>query len=187
MAESLGVSPAHLNPPQLDDVVGAVPPINRTMDLLLDGVQHKLPAKAKKHIKVWLDSADNEELQNFVAWLCEVTEGKDSFFEDTGLDDIIAGWDETALEQLASIELENGRAGCSVESLVRLNQRMSADRCDLTEARKREFSVDNNWRPTPPNLDERADHPTVDQNLMAVCRFLMGCVENWGIPQRVNF
>lgn len=186
VAECLGVSPAHLVTPQLDEVIGNNPPINRTMDLLLDGVENKLPAKAKKQIRSWLDSADQDELQMFVAWLSDVTDGKDGVFQETGLDDVISGWDETALEKLAGIELENGRAAYSTESLKRLNQRMARDRCDLTQARKEEFGVDDYWKPTPPNLDERADHPTVDQNLMAVRRFLIGCVENWGLPVRVN-
>lgn len=186
VAECIGVSPAHLVTPQLDDVIGNAPPINRSMNLLLNGVQNKLPAAAKKQIRSWLDSADIEELQMFVAWLSDVTDSKDELFNETGLDDVIAAWDETALEKLASIELENGRAAYSVASLKRLNQRMATERCDLTVARKLEFSVDDDWKPIVPNLDERTDHPTVDQNLMAVRRFLMNCVENWGLPERVN-
>lgn len=185
VAEALDVSPASLVTPALDDVVGNNPPINRTLDLLLYGVD-QLPAKAKKPIKTWLKQADEEQLRMFVSWISDVTDGKDELLDKTGLADTIAEWDENALEKLADIELENGRAAYSVQSLVRLNQRMAADRSGLHEARKAEFGVDDTWAPTPPNLDERTDHPTVDQNLTAVRRFLMGCVEQWGFPDFVN-
>ena len=185
VAEALSVSSAYLVTPALDDVVGNTPPINRTLDLLHCGVD-QLPAKAKKPIKAWLDSADAEQLRMFVSWLNDTTDSKDKLLDRTGLADTIAEWDEKALEKLGDIELENGRAAYSAESLSRLNQRMAAERSDLHEARKAEFGVDDKWRPTPPNLDERTEHPTVDQNLAAVRRFLMGCVEQWGLPDSVN-
>ncbi|WP_460682795.1 type II CRISPR RNA-guided endonuclease Cas9 [Nesterenkonia populi] len=185
VAEALEVSPAHLVTPALDDVVGNNPPINRTMDLLLHGVE-QLGTKAKKPIKAWFGQADAEQVRMFVSWLSDVTDGKDELLEKTGLADIVADWDTEALEKLADIELENGRAAYSVESLTRLNQRMAADRAGLHGARMTEFGVDDSWRPTPPNLDEGTGHPTVDQNLTAVRRFLMGAVEQWGLPISVN-
>lgn len=185
VAAELDVSPAHLVTPALDDVVGNTPPMNRTLDLLFYGV-NQLSAKAKKPIKSWLDQADTEQLQVFVNWLNDATDAKDNLLDETGLADAIAEWNETALEKLGDIELENGRAAYSVESLRRLNHRMAADRSDLHDARKAEFAVEDNWRPTPPNLDERTEHPTVDQNLTAVRRFLIGAVQHWGVPERVN-
>lgn len=185
VAAELDVSPAHLVTPALDDVVGNNPPINRSMDLLLYGVD-RLPAKAKKPIRKWVDEADDEQLRMFVSWLNDTTDGKDEVLDRTGLSDTIAEWDENALEKLGDIELENGRAAYSVESLSRLNERMAADRSGLHEARKAEFGVGDEWRPTPPNLDERTEHPTVDQNLTVVRRFLMNAVAQWGLPERVN-
>lgn len=185
VAVELNVSRAHLVTPALDDVVGNNPPMNRTLDLLFHGVA-QLPAKAKKPIQSWLNQADSDQLQTFVAWLNDMTDAKDTLLDQTGLADTVAQWDEKALEKLGDIELENGRAAYSVESLRRLNRRMATNRSGLHEARKAEFGVDDHWRPTPPNLDDRTEHPTVDQNLTAVRRFLIGAVEHWGLPERVN-
>lgn len=185
VAEQLGVSPAHLRTPALDDVVGNNPPINRTLDLLLYGIE-QLPARAKKPIKKWFGQADAELIQTFVSWLIDTTDGQDELFAQTGLDDIVTDWEETALEKLASIELESGRAAYSAESLKRLNARMAEKRDGLHQARKAVFGVDDDWTPTPPSLDERTDHPTVDQNLTAIRRFLLGCVQNWGLPYQIN-
>ncbi|GFZ86672.1 type II CRISPR RNA-guided endonuclease Cas9 [Nesterenkonia alkaliphila] len=185
VAECLDVSPRALKTNALDDVVGNNPPINRTLDLLEYGID-QLPAKAKKPIKKWFAEADAELIQAFVSWLIDTTDGQDELFAQTGLDDVVTEWDETALEKLASIELENGRAAYSTQSLKRLNARMAGHREGLHEARKAVFGVDDTWKPTPPSLDERTEHPTVDQNLTAIRRFLLGCVQNWGLPEQVN-
>lgn len=185
VAKALGVSPRALKTNAMDDIVGNNPPINRTLDLLEYGIE-QLPAKAKKPIKKWFEEADADLIRAFVSWLIDTTDGQEELFAQTGLDAIVTEWDETALEKLASIELENGRAAYSTESLRRLNARMAKHREGLHAARKAEFGVDDTWQPTPPSLDERTEHPTVDQNLTVIRRFLLRCVQNWGLPERVN-
>ncbi|WP_136089075.1 MULTISPECIES: type II CRISPR RNA-guided endonuclease Cas9 [Auritidibacter] len=155
----------------------------------LSDVETKLKSLKKgirKPILEWYESATDIEIATFVNWLADATEASEQELERTGLADVIATWDETALEALASLELENGRAAYSSQSLKRLNKVMRDSRCDVHEARKIAFNVSDDWAPPLPYIDEPVENPTVDQNLTYVRRFVMQAVEKWGIPTAVN-
>lgn len=102
------------------------------------------------------------------------------------VDDFMATLDETVLTALESLELPSGRAAYSVDSMMRLNERMLNDSVGLHEARALEFGVDDSWTPSPEPLGTPMGNPSVDRTIRIVSRWLNACVKKWGTPETVN-
>lgn len=90
---------------------------------------------------------------------------------------------EEALSSLDKIRLSSGRAAYSIDTLERLNNRMINEGLDLFEARKKEFGVENDWRPSPNPLGTPTGNPAVDRTIKIVSRWLKACEREWGKPE----
>mgnify|MGYP002719639505 CR=1 FL=1 len=185
VAEAVGVSLRNLRGRDTSDYATATPPTMETLDRLKAGIAALKPAAVRRDVAAWFDEADENQISAFVSYLADSTDTADEALEEAGLTDVITGWDDTALEKLGDLSLEPGRAAYSVQSLRRLADRMQSDAIDLQEARKREFGVDDSWTPPTPSIETPTGMPAVDQNLVAVRRFVMSMVSQFGMPQLV--
>lgn len=185
VAEAVGVSLRNLRGRDTSDYATATPPTMETLDRLKAGIAALKPAAVRRDVAAWFDEAEDDQISAFVSYLADSTDASNEALDEAGLTDIITGWDEAALEKLGDLPLEPGRAAYSLESLNRLTGRMQADAVDLQEARKREFGVDDSWTPPTPSIETPTGMPAVDRNLVAVRRFVMSMVSQFGMPQLV--
>ena len=178
LAEHLGLSPRDLIDSSIDGAGATSARYDRT--------SATVTAMFKKSSPIgqwWLDAtrAQRAELINIVTDLS----GEDGDIADESLAMLLSRDD--VIEPLDKLngKLESGRAAYSESTLVKLNDVMREQRCDLHDARKIAFGVDDDWKPPRPSFDDPIEHPTVARVNTLVRRFLMTAVNKWGMPDRI--
>lgn len=180
VAETLGVRPRALARPSADELESTSAsnaPTDRTSQRI-----ESFPAKSQ--LGSWWRAANNADRSDFIAFLVEVSDA-DGEPGSAAVADFFAQVSDQTLEALDKIEFRGGRAAYSREALRRLNNRMASERCDLYDARSREFGLPPTWAPPLPTFDDVVEHPTVARVSTIVRRFLLGVTERWGLPDRV--
>ncbi len=101
------------------------------------------------------------------------------------VDQFLQNLSDDALQALDKISLQSGRAAYSVYSLNRLNRRMHDEGLNLHDARKKEFGVDDSWKPAPNPLGTPTGNPAVDRTISIASRWIQACEKRWGKPETV--
>ena len=108
-----------------------------------DVTTEKIMASKVKWLKDWWNSADSERR----GFMVDALSNSGGSTGDNDIDDEVAELLEAATEdeqaELEKIQLPQGRAAYSLDSLRRLTKRMLEEGVDLHTARKEEFNVDD--------------------------------------------
>lgn len=143
-------------------------------------------ASKVKWLKEWWDKADSERR----GFMVDALSNSGGSTGDNDIDDEVAELLEAATEdeqaELEKIQLPQGRAAYSLDSLRRLTKRMLEEGVDLHTARKEEFNVDDDWRPEPEPIEAPVGNPAVDRVLKQVSRWLRMTTDRWGEPAVIN-
>lgn len=145
--------------------------------------------KSSKSFGEWLDTASDMQKEIFVLSLDNA--GVPSFFEEHypealhEVAEIIESFDDETLAKMDTLELETGRASYGIDTLQRLNRRM-LEGMNLHEARKAEFGVADDWKPSPSPLGTLVGNGSADRVIRIVSRWLLACEKKWGPPLIVN-
>lgn len=141
-----------------------------------------------KHKKLiaWWEAADVEHRAALINAMSNAGNLGASTEADDDVTDFLATFDDAELESLDKVTLPGGRAAYSVDSLERLTRVMMAEGCDVHEARKREFGVDDSWTPPAEAINARVGNPAVDRVLKQVGRWLSAAENTWGVPVAIN-
>ncbi|MGX6451070.1 type II CRISPR RNA-guided endonuclease Cas9 [Brevibacterium paucivorans] len=182
VAEFMSVDPDLLVAPIFDDVRRMSAPVDRTSRLL----EKTLSKKAFKPVLEWWNNASTEQKSMLVALISDPTDHHEDWAVSAGIADVISSWPDGLLEELSSLNFESGRSAYSLLSLKKMNDCMATRGCNLHDARKEVFDVDDSWRPTPPKIHEPVGHPTVDCVLPIVRRTIMEAHRRWGVPRSIH-
>ena len=151
-----------------------------------DDTAEKIMASKVKWLKDWWDKADSERR----GFMVDALSNSGGSTGDNDIDDEVAELLEAATEdeqaELEKIQLPQGRAAYSLDSLRRLTKRMLEEGVDLHTARKEEFNVDDDWRPEPEPIEAPVGNPAVDRVLKQVSRWLRMTTDRWGEPAVIN-
>ena len=151
-----------------------------------DVTAEKIMASKVKWLKDWWDKADSERR----GFMVDALSNSGGSTGDNDIDDEVAALLEAATEdeqaELEKIQLPQGRAAYSLDSLRRLTKRMLEEGVDLHTARKEEFNVDDDWRPEPEAIEAPVGNPAVDRVLKQVSRWLRMATDRWGEPVVIN-
>lgn len=151
-----------------------------------DVTTEKIMASKVKWLKDWWKSADSERR----GFMVDALSNSGGSTGDNDIDDEVAELLEAATEdeqaELEKIQLPQGRAAYSLDSLRRLTKRMLGEGVDLHTARKEEFNVDDDWRPEPEPIEAPVGNPAVDRVLKQVSRWLNMATDRWGEPVVIN-
>lgn len=151
-----------------------------------DVTSEKIMASKVKWLKDWWNSADSERR----GFMVDALSNSGGSTGDNDIDDEVAALLEAATEdeqaELEKIQLPQGRAAYSLDSLRRLTKRMLEEGVDLHTARKEEFNVDDDWRPEPEPIEAPVGNPAVDRVLKQVSRWLRMATDRWGEPAVIN-
>lgn len=151
-----------------------------------DVTSEKIMASKVKWLKEWWNSADSERR----GFMVDALSNSGGSTGDNDIDDEVAELLEAATEdeqaELEKIQLPQGRAAYSLDSLRRLTKRMLEEGVDLHTARKEEFNVDDDWRPEPEAIEAPVGNPAVDRVLKQVSRWLRMATDRWGAPDVIN-
>lgn len=151
-----------------------------------DVTTEKIMASKVKWLKDWWKSADSERR----GFMVDALSNSGGSTGDNDIDDEVAELLEAATEneqaELEKIQLPQGRAAYSLDSLRRLTKRMLEEGVDLHIARKEEFNVDDDWRPEPEPIEAPVGNPAVDRVLKQVARWLNMATDRWGEPVVIN-
>lgn len=151
-----------------------------------DVTAEKIMASKVKWLKDWWDKADSERR----GFMVDALSNSGGSTGDNDIDDEVAELLEAATEdeqaELEKIQLPQGRAAYSLDSLRRLTKRMLEEGVDLHTARKEEFNVDDDWRPEPESIEAPVGNPAVDRVLKQVSRWLRMATDRWGEPAVIN-
>lgn len=151
-----------------------------------DVTAEKIMASKVKWLKDWWDKADSERR----GFMVDALSNSGGSTGDNDIDDEVAELLEAATEdeqaELEKIQLPQGRAAYSLDSLRRLTKRMLEEGVDLHTARKEEFDVDDDWRPEPEPIEAPVGNPAVDRVLKQVSRWLRMATDRWGEPAVIN-
>ncbi len=151
-----------------------------------DVTAEKIMASKVKWLKDWWDKADSERR----GFMVDALSNSGGSTGDNDIDDEVAELLEAATEdeqaELEKIQLPQGRAAYSLDSLRRLTKRMLEEGVDLHTARKEEFNVDDDWRPEPEAIEAPVGNPAVDRVLKQVSRWLRMATDRWGEPAVIN-
>ncbi len=153
--------------------------------------EHALGALAKvsRRFKGWWGAASSEQKELFVMSLDNA--GIPDYFEERypeALDEVaelIESFDDETLAKIDALDLEAGRAAYGIDTLRRLNERMLGG-MNLHEARKAEFGVGDDWKPSPAPLGTLVGNGAADCVIKIVSRWLRACEKKWGPPLIVN-
>ena len=182
LADNLGIERADLRGTARPSVDGEpalrFPPTDVTTE--------KIMASKVKWLKEWWDSADSERR----GYMVDALSNSGGSTDDNDLDDEVAELLERATEdeqtELEKIQLPQGRAAYSLDSLRKLTERMLSEGVDLHTARKQLFNVDDDWRPEPEAIEAPVGNPAVDRVLKQVARWLKMATDRWGTPDVIN-
>lgn len=151
-----------------------------------DVTAEKIMASKVKWLKDWWDKADSERR----GFMVDALSNSGGSTGDNDIGDEVAELLERATEdeqiELEKIQLPQGRAAYSLDSLRRLTKRMLEEGVDLHTARKEEFNVDDDWRPQPEPIEAPVGNPAVDRVLKQVSRWLRMATDRWGEPVVIN-
>lgn len=151
-----------------------------------DVTSEKIMASKVKWLKDWWDKADSERR----GFMVDALSNSGGSTGDNDIVDEVAELLEAATEdeqaELEKIQLPQGRAAYSLDSLRRLTKRMLEEGVDLHTARKEEFNVDDDWRPEPEAIEAPVGNPAVDRVLKQVSRWLRMATDRWGEPVVIN-
>lgn len=182
LAEQIGVERRHLRGTASEGPDGLPPSTRPPIDTT---TQNVLKSKHKKLV-AWWKNADQEHRESLVTALSNAETHEVQSEADAEVMDFLSTFTDAELEELDKVSLPSGRAAYSVDSLERLTRRMLADGCNLHEARKREFGVDDSWTPPAEAINARVGNPAVDRVLKQVARWIEGAETRWGTPLSVN-
>ena len=182
VAENLGVDRADLHGTAAQGPDGAPasaqPPIDVTNQKIC--ALKKIPA-----LVAWWKEADDELRGAFVDACSNVGSGEDSAASAI-VDEFLSERSEDELAAIEGLNLTGGRSAYSVDSLQRLTRVMLEECCDLHEARKKEFGVDDSWTPPAEPINGQTGNPAVDRVTKQVARWLSACERRWGAPEAIN-
>lgn len=151
-----------------------------------DVTTEKIMASKVKWLKDWWKSVDSERR----GFMVDALSNSGGSTVDNDIDDEVAELLEHATEdeqvELEKIQLPQGRAAYSLDSLRKLTERMLAEGVDLHTARKQLFNVDDDWRPEPEAIEAPVGNPAVDRVLKQVARWLNMATDRWGAPDVIN-
>lgn len=155
-----------------------------------DVTAQKIMASKIDWLKDWWKTADFERRGYLVDALSNSGGSRDDEDIDEVLENEITALFQRAREsdqtELEKIQLPQGRAAYSLDSLRRLTKRMLEEGVDLHTARKEEFNVDDDWRPEPEPIEAPVGNPAVDRVLKQVSRWLRMATDRWGEPVAIN-
>lgn len=182
LADNLGIERADLRGTARPSVDGEpalrFPPTDVTTE--------KIMASKVKWLKEWWKSADSERR----GYMVDALSNSGGSTGDNDIDDEVAELLERATEdeqtELEKIQLPQGRAAYSLDSLRKLTERMLSEGVDLHTARKQLFNVDDDWRPDPEAIEAPVGNPAVDRVLKQVARWLNMATDRWGAPDVIN-
>lgn len=182
LADNLGIERADLRGTARPSVDGEpalrFPPTDVTTE--------KIMASKVKWLKEWWKSADSERR----GFMVDALSNSGGSTDDDDIDDEVAELLERATEdeqtELEKIQLPQGRAAYSLDSLRKLTERMLTEGVDLHTARKQLFNVDDDWRPEPEPIEAPVGNPAVDRVLKQVARWLNMATDRWGEPVVIN-
>ena len=182
LADNLGIERADLRGTARPSVDGEpalrFPPTDVTTE--------KIMASKVKWLKEWWKSADSERR----GFMVDALSNSGGSTDDDDIDDEVAELLERATEdeqtELEKIQLPQGRAAYSLDSLRKLTERMLTEGVDLHTARKQLFNVDDDWRPEPEPIEAPVGNPAVDRVLKQVARWLNMATDRWGKPVVIN-
>ena len=186
LADNLGIERADLRGTARPSVDGEpalrFPPTDVTTE--------KIMASKVQWLKERWKSADSERRGYLVDALSYSGGSRDDEDIDEELANEIATWFQEAEEsdqtELEKIQLPQGRAAYSLDSLRKLTERMLSEGVDLHTARKQLFNVDDDWRPEPEPIEAPVGNPAVDRVLKQVSRWLRMATDRWGEPAVIN-
>jgi CRISPR-associated endonuclease Csn1 len=180
--EILKIDPKDLNFAE-KELEGSQPgkkaPINKTLlkiKPLLKGT------KAPVFKQWWQEIATLEDRADFVAYIADPVKNSAPDQIERLLDKL----SDRELEEISKIEFKDkGRAAYSRETLEQLNDFMADNNCDLYEARKILFNLDENWHPPLDDFEIMTGQPAVDRNLAIARKFMSSACLKWGKPKKV--
>ena len=183
VAEQLGIPRERLRgtatPTADGDRSPTRPPVNVTHLTVLESKHKPLIG--------WWKAANRAEREAMAKLLGNSVADTDTSNEaEVSATDFLESLDDEDFAALDSVNMPAGRAAYSAESLERLTAVMLEEGLDLHHARKREFGVDDSWRPPAAPIGEQTGNPAVDRVLKAVARWLGAAERQWGPPQVVN-
>ena len=179
VADEIGVEPAHLIAPVIDDVRLNKAPYDRS------STEFEQKMKKKTRARQWWDEANLESRSQLILLVSDPTDETMRLAEVSGLYEVFESWPDEEKEALEGLKVESGRAAYSTDTLNKLSDHMRLKRIDLHEARKIAFGVDDMWHPPLDRIDEPTGQPTVDRVLTIVRRFIFDCERAWGRPENV--
>ena len=169
-------------------------PISAKYPPVMDSVLTLKKAFKKKELAAlakWWEQASNLEKEFFIEFLDNagfserhLDEGSQKAFYEVAR--LLESFSEEILREVEQISLPSGRSSYSLDSLNRLNKRMLDEGLDLHTARKKEFNIDDSWKPLPNPLGSRVGNPSVDRTISIVSRWIKACEKRWGKPETIN-
>ncbi len=178
VADLLGVALRSLAIPSIDETGTTQAPFDDTSRSI-----EKAFSK-RSEIGVWWRNAAPAERSEFVLVITDLSR-EENEAENPEVARFLAEMTAESQQKLESLKLASGRAAYSREALRRLNEQMLLERCDVYEARRVAFGVDEDWQPPRPAFSDPIEHPTVARVNTLVRRFLSTAVLRWGVPEEV--
>ncbi len=154
------------------------PPVNVTNQRILE-------SKFKPLVQ-WWKSAAPEAQEALVVLMSNAAVSDDTLPGMAEAMNFMESLADTDFEKLEKISLPAGRAAYSVESLERLTHCMQTQGVDLHTARKLEFGVDDDWKPSAEPIGASTGNPGVDRVLKIVNRWILAVSQRYGQPSVVN-
>lgn len=182
LAEQIGVERSQLRGTASEGPDG-LPPSTRPP---VDATARAILLSKHKTLIAWWKDADAERREALINSMSNADAYDVETPADADVMDFLSSLSDAELEELDKVSLPSGRAAYSVDSLERLTRRMLTDGCNLHEARKREFGVDDSWMPPAEEINARVGNPAVDRVLKQVARWIQGAEARWGAPVSVN-
>lgn len=167
-----------------EDRIGSKPPRMVTIQRIREA-DKKI---AKPSLLAWWKSASEESRESMIRLLSNTVD-----FEKVHDDVVYAeairfidSLDEDGLAKLDSVDVPDGRAAYSEETLRKLTHQMLTTDEDLHQARKTLFGVTDFWRPPADAIGAPLGNPSADRVVKIVSQWLRRCRERWGNPESVQ-
>ncbi|GAA2519131.1 type II CRISPR RNA-guided endonuclease Cas9 [Rarobacter incanus] len=150
-----------------------------------DRTNHLMSRCSVGAVREWWRDANEADRTAFTELIAGSRQTEASSEEQAEVDELFASLTPEELIKLEALDLPRGRAAYSVNSLRRLNARLSSSELDLHAALQAEFGVDNDWRPPVDPIGATIGNPAVDRVTRIVGRWLEQVGRRWGAPERV--
>lgn len=178
MADVLAVRPSQVNRDRHDRETLAAP-VDQTSRTF-----HKRFSRRHPLGNWWHEASTAERSE----WILAVTDPSATVNDDLiSIPLKIMSGNDKVMEEVAKFteSLSSGRSSYSRDSLILMLGVMRERDCDEFEARASAFDLDADWSEDPPTLNDPIDHPALQRVNTIIRRFLMGCVQQWGEPDRI--